>query len=160
MQSFSGKRLRSGYFHATINCIPKISDGQKKIKKSKSRKYKLEYSQNRNTVYASKGKPYKIWWAMRVIKRKTLQDFWEKNPLSEQPLKAWFTEAIHSTWNTPDDIKEKYGSADILPDNRVVFNIGGNKYRLIVKIAYKVQLVFIRFVGTHSEYDKINAETI
>ena len=108
----------------------------------------------------SKGKPYKIWWAMRVIKRKTLQDFWEKNPLSEQPLKAWFTEAIHSTWNTPDDIKEKYGSADILPDNRVVFNIGGNKYRLIVKINYKAKVVFIRFVGTHSEYDKIDAETI
>lgn len=97
---------------------------------------------------------------MRVIKRKTLQDFWEKYPLSEQPLTAWYTEAIHSTWNTPNDIKEKYASADILPDNRVVFNIGGNKYRLIVKIAYKMQLVFIRFVGTHSEYDNINAETI
>ena len=97
---------------------------------------------------------------MRVIKRKTLQDFWEKYPLAEQPLTAWYTEAIHSAWNNPNDIKEKYGSADILPGNRVVFNIGGNKYRLIVKIAYKVQLVYIRFVGTHSEYEKINAETI
>ena len=97
---------------------------------------------------------------MHVITRKTLQDCWEKYPPSEQPLKAWYTEAIHSAWNNPNDIKEKYGSADILPGNRVVFNIGGNKYRLIVKIAYKVQLVYIRFVGTHSEYDKIDAETI
>ncbi|MCQ2396087.1 MAG: type II toxin-antitoxin system HigB family toxin [Lentisphaeria bacterium] len=97
---------------------------------------------------------------MHVIKRKTLQEFWEKYPLSEQPLTAWYNEAIHSTWNTPNDIKEKYGSADILPDNRIVFNIGGNKYRLIVKIAYKIQQVYIRFVGTHSEYDKINAGTI
>lgn len=97
---------------------------------------------------------------MRVIKRKALQDFWEKHPLSEQPLTAWYAEAIHSEWNTPNDIKAKYGSADILPDNRVVFNIGGNKYRLIAKIAYKAQLVYIRFVGTHSEYEKINAETI
>jgi len=98
--------------------------------------------------------------SMRVIQRKTLQDFWEKYPLSEQPLKVWYMEAIHSTWNTPNDIKDKYGSADILPDNRVVFNIGGNKYRLIVKIAYKVHLIFIRFVGTHSEYEQINVETI
>jgi len=97
---------------------------------------------------------------MRVIKRKTLLDFWQQNPLAEQPLTAWYTEAIHSAWNTPNDIKEKYGSADILPDNRVVFDIGGNKYRLVVKIAYKAQLVYIRFVGTHSEYDKIKAETI
>ncbi len=97
---------------------------------------------------------------MRVIKRKTLQDFWENHPSSEQPLKAWYAEATHSTWNSPNDIKGKYGSADILPDNRVVFNIGGNKYRLIVKIAYKVQIAYIRFVGTHSEYDDINAETI
>jgi mRNA interferase HigB len=97
---------------------------------------------------------------MRVIKRKTLQDFWEKYPLAEQPLTAWYTEAIHSAWNNPSDIKEKYGGADILPDNRVVFNIGGNKYRLIVKINYKAKVVFIRFVGTHSEYDKIDAETI
>ena len=97
---------------------------------------------------------------MRVIKRKTLQDFWEKYPLAEQPLTAWYKEVIHSPWNILHDIEEKYGSADILPDNRVVFNIGGNKYRLIVKIAYKVQLVFRRCVGTHSEYEKINAETI
>ena len=97
---------------------------------------------------------------MRVIKRKTLQDFWEMYPLSEQPLTVWYTEAIHSTWNAPNDIKDKYGSADILPGNRVVFNVGGNKYRLVVKIAYKAHLVFIRFVGTHSEYARINVETI
>lgn len=78
----------------------------------------------------------------------------------EDALKAWYYEARYAAWKTPDDIKQRYGSADILPDNRVVFNIKGNNYRLVVKIHYNMGIVYIRFVGTHTEYDKIDAETI
>lgn len=97
---------------------------------------------------------------MRVIARKTLRDFWMTHSDSEPALKAWFYEAERSTWQSPAEIKLNYPSASILTDNRVVFNIKGNKYRLIVKINYDYGQVFIRFVGTHAEYDKINASTI
>lgn len=97
---------------------------------------------------------------MRIITKRTLQDFWQRNPGAEQMLKAWYHEAIQANWKTPDDIKDKYGNASILADNRVVFNICGNKYRLIVKIMYRIGWIYIRFIGTHKEYDKINAEEI
>jgi mRNA interferase HigB len=97
---------------------------------------------------------------MRVIKRPTLQEFWEEHRDAEQALKAWYYEAKHADWKTPDDVKQRYASADILPGNRVVFNIKGNTYRLIVKIHYNTGIVYIRFVGTHTEYDRIDAETI
>lgn len=97
---------------------------------------------------------------MRVIAQKMLREFWEKNPQSEQPLKAWYQEAVQCDWTTPQDIKYMYRSADFLKDNRVVFNICGNKYRLIVKINYDKGIVFTRFVGTHAHYDKINAEKV
>ena len=97
---------------------------------------------------------------MHVISRKTLSDYWQKNPETEQPLKSWFAEAQKALWASPADIKEKYRSASFLKGNRVVFNICGNKHRLIVRINYGSKTVFIRFVGTHSEYDKINAEEI
>lgn len=97
---------------------------------------------------------------MRVIKRKTLQDFWENHRRAEGPLKAWFHEAKCGKWTGPADIKEKFGSADFLPENRVVFSIGGNSFRLIVKIMYTPGIVYIRFVGTHAEYDKIDAEIV
>lgn len=97
---------------------------------------------------------------MRVIARKTLQDFWERHPRAEQPLKAWFAEAQHASWRTPAEIKAHYKTASIIGDNRVVFNISGNDYRLIVKIHYNTGLVYIRFVGTHAEYDRMDAETI
>lgn len=97
---------------------------------------------------------------MRIITKRTLQDFWQRNPSAEQMLKAWYHEAIQANWKTPDDIKDKYGNASILADNRVVFNICGNKYRLIVKIMYRIGWIYIRFIGTHKEYDKINAEEI
>jgi len=79
---------------------------------------------------------------------------------AEGPLKAWFAEAKHATWHTPDDIRKRYGHADFLTGNRVVFNIGGNKYRLVVKVAYTPGIAYIRFLGTHAEYDRIDAETI
>lgn len=97
---------------------------------------------------------------MRVIAVSTLRQFWEKHPDAEQPLKAWFDEASNAIWAQPSDIKAQYGSASILKNRRVVFNIKGNDYRLIVAIAYKLGLVYIKFIGTHTEYDKIDAETV
>ncbi|MBN8570986.1 MAG: type II toxin-antitoxin system HigB family toxin [Ignavibacteria bacterium] len=97
---------------------------------------------------------------MRIISRKTLREFWEKHKDCEQQLKSWYKEAEEAYWKSPKDIKKDYPSASILADNRVVFNIKGNTYRLIVKINYDYGMVWIRFAGTHAEYDKINAEKI
>ena len=97
---------------------------------------------------------------MRIIKQKTLKDFWEKHRNAEQALKAWYYEASHASWASFADIKANFPYADVLPGNRVVFNIKGNTYRLVVQIHYNTKVVYIRFVGTHAEYDKINAETI
>ncbi|OCX50984.1 addiction module toxin RelE [Mucilaginibacter sp. PPCGB 2223] len=97
---------------------------------------------------------------MRVIAKSTLREFWLKHADCEQALKAWYLETDKSNWKHPNDIKVEYPSASILPDNRVVFNIKGNSYRLIVKINYAYQMCWIRFVGTHAEYDKIDATTI
>jgi mRNA interferase HigB len=89
-----------------------------------------------------------------------LREFWEAHPDSEQQLKSWFQEAGKAMWVKPNDIKKEYPSASILVDNRVVFNIKGNTYRLIVKINYDYGMVWIRFIGTHAEYDKIDATKI
>lgn len=97
---------------------------------------------------------------MRVIARKTLKLFWEKHADAEQPLKSWFHEAKTAHWRSYAEIKPDYRSADLLPGNRVVFNIKGNRYRLIVHIHYRTGIVFIRFIGTHAEYDRIDATTI
>ena len=97
---------------------------------------------------------------MRVIAVSTLQDFWELHPDAEQPLKAWCQEATNASWTQPAEIKEQYRSASVLKNRRVVFNIKGNDYRLIVAIAYKLQIVYVKFVGTHKEYDAVDAETV
>src|SRR3972149_1912645 len=97
---------------------------------------------------------------MHVISIKTLREYWQARPDSEEPLKAWKAEAEKASWKAPGDIKKRYRSADFLKGNRVVFNIKGNEYRLVVKIHYNTGTVFIRFIGTHAEYDKINAEEI
>ena len=97
---------------------------------------------------------------MRVIATKTLREFWERHADAEQSLKAWNKEASEDRWHEPNAVRVRYPSADILPGNRIVFNIKGNRYRLIVKIHYNTGIVFIRFVGTHAEYDKIDAETV
>ena len=97
---------------------------------------------------------------MRIISRSTLSKFWEKHTDAEQALKAWFHEAKHADWETPNDVKKRYPSADVLEKNRIIFNIKGNKYRLIVKIHYNKKIIYIRFIGTHAEYDKINAEEV
>ncbi|ATC65595.1 addiction module toxin RelE [Nibricoccus aquaticus] len=97
---------------------------------------------------------------MRIISRKTLKDFWVKHASAAQPLQAWFHETKASEWKSFSDIKARYRSADHLPGNSVVFNIKGNSYRLIVHIHFNTGIVFIRFVGTHAECDKIDATTI
>jgi mRNA interferase HigB len=97
---------------------------------------------------------------MRVIAVSTLRAFWERYPDAEQPLKAWYEEAIRASWSQPADIKAQHRSASVLKNRRVVFNIKGNDYRLIVAIAYKLQIVYVKFVGTHKEYDAVDAETI
>lgn len=97
---------------------------------------------------------------MRVIAKRTLRGFWKKHGDCEEPLKSWYHEAEHANWKSPNDIKKHYPSASIIADNRVVFNIKGNNYRLIVKINYDYGIIWIRFVGTHAEYDKVDAENI
>ena len=97
---------------------------------------------------------------MRIIARSTLKLFWIKYTDAEQPLKAWFEITKASIWEKPNDIKEVFRSADILSNNRVIFNIKGNKYRLIVSVRYDLKIVYVRFIGTHAEYDKIDAINI
>nr|WP_219921562.1 type II toxin-antitoxin system HigB family toxin [Rufibacter sp. XAAS-G3-1] len=89
-----------------------------------------------------------------------MRDFWEKHADSEKQLQAWYNEAEQATWKSPNDIKKDYPSASILEDNIMVFNIRGNNYRLIVRINYKYGVVWIRFIGTHAEYDKVDATKI
>ena len=99
---------------------------------------------------------------MRIVSRATLKEFWEQSSYSdsEQPLKAWYEEAKKADWSSPQDIKDKYRNASFVGNNRVVFNIHGNKYRLVVAVNYKFSMCYIRFVGSHQAYDKIDAATI
>jgi len=100
--------------------------------------------------------------SVRVIARRTLREFWEERGHgdAEQPLRAWFAEARRATWRTPADVKAAYRNASFVGNDRVVFNIGGNKYRLVVALKYSAQIAFIRFVGTHAEYDDIDVEEV
>jgi mRNA interferase HigB len=97
---------------------------------------------------------------LRVIAKKTLRGFWDLYSDCEQALKSWYKEAENADWQNLNELKSAYPSASILDDNRVCFNIKGNKYRLIVKINFNYQMIWIRFIGTHPEYDKINANKI
>lgn len=97
---------------------------------------------------------------MHILKRPTLSQYWEKHRDVEDALKAWYFEAKHAHWKNTSDVKERYSSADFLNDNRVVFNIKGTRYRLLVRINYDSETIFILFIGTHAEYDKIDAEKI
>ena len=89
-----------------------------------------------------------------------MRDFWEIHADAEQYLKTWYETAKNSNWKSPNDVKQTFVNASVLKDSRIVFNIKGNSYRLIVKFNFERQWAFIRFVGTHAEYDKINADTI
>ncbi|MDR2205578.1 MAG: type II toxin-antitoxin system HigB family toxin [Flavobacteriaceae bacterium] len=96
----------------------------------------------------------------RIIAKRTLKEFWEIHSDSEQYLKTWYDIAKNSDWKSPNDVKRFFANASILKNNRVVFNIKGNSYRLIVKFNYEKQWAFIRFISTHSDYDKIKADEI
>jgi mRNA interferase HigB len=97
---------------------------------------------------------------VRVIAKKIVREYWIKQPDCEQQLKSWYNEAADALWKSPNDIKRDYPLASILEDNRVVFNIKGNKHRIIVRINYNYQMIWIRFIGTHAQYDKIDATKI
>ena len=97
---------------------------------------------------------------MRVIAKRTLRDFWEKHSDCEDQLKSWYRETEKSEWDSINTLKLDYPSASILKNNRIVYNIKGNTYRLIVKFNFEYQICWIRCIGTHSEYDKIDANTI
>ena len=96
----------------------------------------------------------------RLFAKSTLREFWEKFPDSEQYLKTWYDTVMSSKWKSPSDVKRTYANASILKESRIVFNIKGNSYRLVAKINFEKQWIFIRFIGSHKEYDKIDANTI
>lgn len=96
----------------------------------------------------------------RIFAKSALRDFWENRPDAEQYLKTWYDTAINADWKSPSDIKKSYANASVLKSGRIVLNIRGNNYRLVTKINFEKQWIFIRFIGTHEEYDKIDANTI
>ncbi len=101
---------------------------------------------------------------MHIISRKRLKEFWERHPDARPALQSWLEDAKRAQWHAPTDIKQIYANASIIGNNRVVFNIKGNRYRLVVAVRYATAqyggTIYIRFIGTHSEYNKIDAETI
>ena len=97
---------------------------------------------------------------MRIIAKRTLREFWILYPDAEQPLMAWYRAVKRANWATPAEIKAQYRNASLVGNERVVFNISGNKYRLIVAINYAFQAIYIRFVGTHNQYDQIDAREV
>jgi mRNA interferase HigB len=97
---------------------------------------------------------------MRIIARRALREFWLQNPRAQKPLEAWFGEVSKAGWDGPQAIKRSYRHASFVVDNRVIFNIGGNKYRLVVHVNYEYGIVYIKFIGSHKDYDLIDPETV
>ena len=97
---------------------------------------------------------------MRVIALSTLKAFFKAQREAERPTLAWYCDVLHADWSKPSDVKAQFGAASILQDGRVVFNIAGNKYRIVVWINYAYRVVYIRFIGTHAQYDAIDAQSI
>lgn len=97
---------------------------------------------------------------MNVIARSTLEQFWIAYPDAEQPLKSWFAEVSKAKWSSPQELKVQFRNASVRPGRRVVFNVKGNDYRLVVAIAYRFQAVYIKFIGTHEQYDAIDVDTV
>ena len=97
---------------------------------------------------------------MQIIAKRTLKLFWEANPQAETPLRAWYALVSKAEWDGPADVKAMFRSADFVGDSRVIFDIGGNKFRLIVRIAYRYRRVLVKFIGTHAEYDRIKPEDV
>src|SRR5882724_10667609 len=98
---------------------------------------------------------------MQVIARRTLKTFWERHPQAEGPIRAWSAMVTKARWQDPNDIKRQFGrTVDFVGDNRVIFDLGGNKYRLIVHVSFEFGRVLVKFIGTHAEYDRIDPETV
>jgi mRNA interferase HigB len=98
---------------------------------------------------------------MRVIALRTLREFWQRHPQAETPLRTWRKIVNKFEWNGPADVKAAFGrNVDFVGDNRVIFDIGGNKFRLVVHMAYPFKTALVKFIGTHKEYDAINPETV
>jgi mRNA interferase HigB len=98
---------------------------------------------------------------MNVVSKATLRAFWHRHPRARGALEAWFADVRQASWDGPADIKSHFGSTvDFVADNRVIFDVGGNKYRVVVHVAYRFKRVLVKFVGTHAEYDRIDPETV
>lgn len=97
---------------------------------------------------------------MQVLSKRVLRDFWEREPKAKAPLTAWYKTVSQAEWNNVAEMKATFRSADVVSDNRVIFDVGGNKYRVIAHVAYRFKKVLIKFVGTHKEYDAIDPETV
>jgi mRNA interferase HigB len=97
---------------------------------------------------------------MRTIALRALRDFWQQHSDAEQPLRAWYHNVKLATWRTPADVKNAYRNASLIGNNRVVFNVKGNDYRLVAVVHYQQVIVYIRFVGTREQYDRVDATTV
>lgn len=98
---------------------------------------------------------------MQIIALRTLRQFWERHPQAESPIRIWYGITSKAEWASTTDIKTQFGAlVDFVGDNRVIFDLSGNKYRLIVHVSYSYKRVLVKFIGTHAEYDKINAENV
>jgi mRNA interferase HigB len=97
---------------------------------------------------------------VRIIAKRSLREFWTQHPNAKGPLEAWHQEVARADWDSPSALKLRFRSASVLRDNRVVFNIAGNQYRLVVKINYPYRIVYVRFIGTHKDYDAVDVTTI
>ena len=124
------------------------------------------FNTSRRTVYRKKpiapilGSCYIL--PMRIIAKRTLREFWQQkgHADAQAPLEAWHAEVSKAAWTSPHEVKAQYCSASVLKNGRIVFNVGGNKYRLVVAVRFDIRIVWVRFVGTHAEYDKIDAESV
>jgi mRNA interferase HigB len=102
-----------------------------------------------------------IWVGMQVIARRTLKQFWARHPRAEGPIRAWLAIAAAAHWANPTEIKRQFGATvDFVGDNRVIFDLGGNKYRLIVHVSFTFGRLLVKFIGDHAEYDRIDPETV
>lgn len=118
----------------------------------------MQGSPHRKYLAPLKGATYSV--LMRVYSKSTLRDFWEQHPDAEEPLKTWYAIAEAAVWNSPNEVKQRFSDVSILRNNRLIFNIKGNDYRLVAAVHYDKQRLFVRFVGAHKDYDRIDAETI
>ena len=97
---------------------------------------------------------------MRIIAKRTLREFWQKNPTAAEPLRSWYREVEKAGWDMPANVKETYRSARIVSDRRIIFNVRGNQFRLVVRVNYQLGIVYVRFIGTHAEYDNIDIKEV